>query len=93
MKKLLLATAIGLASTSSFASIETKDWYDEASSKAKQFVKDNIVLDFYASPSGTGFIKDSQVADYIDLAHERGITGASATIAAPNTPNLLAFKS
>ncbi|NOH33862.1 dipeptidase [Vibrio chagasii] len=93
MKKLLLATAIGLASTSSFASIETKDWYDEASPKAKQFVKDNIVLEFYASPSGTGFIKDSQVADYIDLAHARGITGASATIAAPNTPNLLAFKS
>ncbi|MFM2587688.1 dipeptidase [Vibrio sp. TBV020] len=93
MKKLLLATAIGLASTSAFASIETKDWYDEASPKAKQFVKDTIVLDFYASPSGTGFTTDSQVADYIDLAHKRGITGASATIAAPNTPNLLAFKS
>lgn len=93
MKKLLLATAIGLASTSVFASIETKDWYDEASPKAKQFVKDTIVLDFYASPSGTGWDKDSEVAQYIDLAHERGITGASVTIAAPHTPNLLAFKS
>ncbi|CAM4221960.1 dipeptidase [Vibrio neonatus] len=93
MKKLLLAVSIASLSATAVASIETKDWYGYASPEAKQFVKDNIVLDFYASPAGTGFSKDSEVAQYIDLAHERGITGASVTIAAPNTPNMLAFKS
>ncbi|GAM59311.1 microsomal dipeptidase [Vibrio ishigakensis] len=92
MKKLVLAVAI-LASTSAFASIETKDWHDQATPEAQQFVMDNIAIDFYASPFQTGWDKDSDVAKYIDLAHSRGITGASITLAAPHTPNWLAFES
>lgn len=93
MKKIFLATIIASLSTTAAASIETKDWYEFASPQAKEFVKDNLVLDFYASPSAVGFTADSEVAQYIDLAHERGVTGASVTIAAPHTPNMLAFKS
>ncbi|WP_076543303.1 dipeptidase [Shewanella sp. UCD-KL21] len=92
MRKLLLATVIASLSMTATASVETKDWYEYASDEAKQYVKDHIVLDFYASPSGTGFTEDSEVAHYIDLAHERGITGASVTIGAPHTPNMEAFK-
>ncbi|GLR74632.1 dipeptidase [Aliivibrio sifiae] len=93
MHKLLLATTIASLSTAATASVETKDWHEFASKDAQKYVADNIVLDFYASPSGTGFTKDSEVANYIDLAHERGITGASVTLGAPHTPNLVAFKS
>jgi membrane dipeptidase len=93
MKKIFLATIIASLSTTAAASIETKDWYEFASPEAKEFVKDNLVLDFYASPSAVGFTADSEVAQYIDLAHKRGVTGASVTIAAPHTPNMLAFKS
>ncbi|MDK9735993.1 membrane dipeptidase [Vibrio sp. D404a] len=93
MRRLLIATAVASLSSAVNASIETKDWHEFASPEAQKYVSDNIVLDFYASPSGTGFTKDSEVAHYIDLAHERGITGASVTLGAPHTPNLLAFKS
>ncbi|MGF1902470.1 dipeptidase [Aliivibrio sifiae] len=93
MKKLLIATLISATTFSAHASIETNDWHQFASKEAQQYVADNIVLDFYASPSGTGFSKDLEVANYIDLAYERGITGASITLGAPHTPNLLAFKS
>ncbi|GAM66585.1 hypothetical protein JCM19236_4037 [Vibrio sp. JCM 19236] len=65
-EKLVLAAAI-LASTSAFASIETKDWHDQATPEAQQFVMDNIAIDFYASPFQTGWDKDSDVAKYIDL--------------------------
>ncbi|MEZ9890376.1 membrane dipeptidase [Vibrio breoganii] len=92
MKKLLLASII-LASTSAFASIETKDWHDQATPKAQQFVVDNVAIDFYASPYQTGWDKDSEVAQYIDLAHQRGITGASITLGAPHTPTWIAFQS
>ncbi|MBW3695498.1 hypothetical protein EK599_07310 [Vibrio sp. T187] len=93
MKKLLLAATIASLSSASYASIETKDWHEFASPEAQQFAKESIVLDFYASPSSVGFTQDSEVAQYIDLAHQRGVTGASVTIAAPHTPNMLAFKS
>ncbi|USD42807.1 membrane dipeptidase [Vibrio sp. SCSIO 43135] len=93
MKKLLLAATIASLSATVNASIETKDWHEFASPEAKAFAKETIVLDFYASPSAVGFTEDSDVAQYIDLAHQRGVTGASVTIAAPHTPNMLAFKS
>ncbi|WP_235610561.1 membrane dipeptidase [Vibrio tasmaniensis] len=93
MKKLILAATIASLSTGVNASIETLDWHEFASPEAQKFAQETIVLDFYASPSAVGFTEDSDVARYIDLAHERGITGASVTIAAPHTPNMLAFKS
>lgn len=92
MKKLMLALTLASFAATSQASVETKDWYPLASAEAKQFVKKTLVLDFYASPSGVGFTENSQVADYIDLAHERGITGASVTLAAPHTPDMQSFK-
>jgi len=80
MKKILLALAISAISTSALASIESKSW--PASDKAQQFVKDNLQIDFYASPYGVGWTKDKQVVDYVKLAHKTGINGASTTIAA-----------
>ena len=59
---------------------ESKTW--EASKKAKKFVKDNIVIDFFASPYGVGWNKSEHLHTYIDRALNTGITGTSATIAA-----------
>lgn len=89
MKKLLLSAAIaGLLATTGVAnaSIETRDWHTTASEKAQKFVKDNVAIDFYASPHKTGWDNNVEVANYIDLAASRGITGASVTLGAPHTP-------
>ncbi|MBT8294604.1 MAG: dipeptidase [Eudoraea sp.] len=59
---------------------ESKTW--EASEKAKMFVKNNIVIDFFASPYGVGWNKSEHLHNYIDRALETGITGTSATLAA-----------
>jgi membrane dipeptidase len=59
---------------------ESKTW--EASKKAKEFVKNNIVIDFFASPYGVGWNKSEHLHNYIDRALETGITGTSATLAA-----------
>ncbi|TRX55683.1 dipeptidase [Thalassomonas sp. M1454] len=88
IKKTLLSACIALGFTASVnASIETRDWHNTASEKAQKFVQDNIAIDFYASPYKTGWDDPIEVANYIDLAASRGITGASVTIAAPHTPN------
>ena len=60
-------------------SIESKTW--PSSDKAKQFVKDTICIDFFASPFGAGWTEDSELHDYISRAMATGITGASMTIA------------
>ena len=60
-------------------SIESKTW--PSSDKAKQFVKDAICIDFFASPFGAGWTEDSELHDYISRAMATGITGASMTIA------------
>ncbi len=87
MKKTILAACLALGFTGYVnASIETIDWHNTASIKAQQFVKDNIALDFYASPYKTGWDNKVEAANYIDLATSRGISGASITIGAPHTP-------
>lgn len=87
MKKILLATCLVSGVVGSVnASVETIDWHNTASAEAQKFVKDNIALDFYAAPYKTGWDNNVEVANYIDLAASRGISGASITIAAPNTP-------
>ena len=58
---------------------ESKTW--EASDKAKQFVKESIVIDFYAPPFGVGWNESSQLHDYMGRALKSGITGASITLA------------
>ncbi len=62
------------------ASNESKTW--PASDKAKQFVKDTIVLEFFAPPKGTGWTEDKHLHDYMDRARGAGITGSSITLAA-----------
>ena len=60
---------------------DNSKWWD-ASEKAKQFVKENIVIDFFASPHGVCWSKPEHLHDYLDRAHQAGVTGASATLAA-----------
>jgi len=87
MKKTLIITSLAFAMAGvANASIETIDWHNTASAKAQQFVKDNIAVDFYASPHKTGWDNNVEVANYIDLAASRGINGSSVTIGAPHTP-------
>lgn len=87
MNKTILVACLTLGFTGYVnASIETIDWHNTASVKAQQFVKENIALDFYAAPFNTGWDKNVEVANYIDLAASRGISGASITIGAPHTP-------
>ncbi|MEP4076302.1 dipeptidase [Haloferula sp.] len=74
------ALATGLLCGSAHASVESKTW--PASDKAKQFVKDTIVIDMFASPHGTGWTKDSHFHDYMNLARGAGITGGEMTLAA-----------
>lgn len=80
MKKTLMAVGLALATAagSVYASDNSKTW--KASAKAKQFVKDSIVIDFFASPYGVGWTKPEHLHDYLDRAHKVGITGASATL-------------
>ena len=60
-------------------SIESKEW--SASNEAKEFVKQSIVLDFFASPFGTGWTKPAELLDYLARARAAGVTGHSMTIA------------
>lgn len=62
------------------ASIESKIW--PASDKAKQFVKDTIVIGMLASPYGTGWAEYKQLHDYFELARDNGVTGHEMTLTA-----------
>ena len=59
---------------------ESKTW--PASDKARQFVKDNIVIGFFASPWGTGWTEDKHLHDYLQRSRDAGITGHDMTLAA-----------
>lgn len=81
MKKLLSTlTACGLVLGSATASEESKTW--PASDKAKIYVKDTIVVGFFASPYGTGWTKNQHLHDYTARSRGAGITGHSMTVAA-----------
>ena len=81
MKKLLIAMMTFLILTGlSHASLESKTW--PASDKAKQFVKDTIVIGFFASPYGTGWTEDKHLHDYLQRSRRAGITGHDMTLAA-----------
>lgn len=62
------------------ASLESKTW--SASEKAKQFVKDSVVIGFLASPYGTGWTKDEHLHEYLQRSRDAGITGHDMTLAA-----------
>lgn len=86
----IVAMVIILAiSASAFASLEAKSW--PASDKAKQFVKDTIVIGMLASPYGTGWTKNEQLLTYFQEARDAGITGHEMTLTAAsmNWDNLM----
>lgn len=81
MKPSLYACVLTLfMATGVFASEESKTW--DASDKAKQFVKESIVIGMLASPYGTGWTAYKQLHDYFGRARENGITGHEMTVAA-----------
>ena len=81
MRKTLLAIALSIAaSTAAQASLDAKFW--PASDKAKQFVKDTVVIGMLASPYGVGWSKNEQLLDYFEEARGAGITGHDVTVAA-----------
>ncbi|MBE9563671.1 MAG: dipeptidase, partial [Proteobacteria bacterium] len=81
MKKLLLALVIAMTVASTgHASLAAKHW--PASDKAKQFVKDTIVIGMLASPYGTGWSKNEQLLTYFKEARDAGITGHEMTLPA-----------
>ena len=81
MKKLVIAImAVILMTGVCQASIESKTW--PASEKAKQFVKDTIVIGFLASPYGAGWTKNKQLLDYFEESRNAGITGHEMTLTA-----------
>ena len=67
-------------SNTAFASLASKKW--PASDKAKQFVKDNIVIGMMASPYGTGWTKNEQLLEYYRESREAGVTGHEITLTA-----------
>ena len=69
-----------LAPVVASASLETKTW--PASDEAKQFVKDTIVIGFFASPYGAGWTEDAHLQDYLQRARDAGITGHDMTLTA-----------
>ncbi len=71
------------------ASLDAKKW--PASKKAKQFVKDTVVIGMMASPYGTGWTRNEQLLSYYQEAREAGITGHEITLAAAsmNWDNLM----
>lgn len=82
-KRIWIVSFIGfflLLPPASFASEESKTW--PASDKAKQFVKETIVIGFFASPHGTGWTKPKHLHDYTQRSRDAGITGHDMTLAA-----------
>jgi len=81
MKKLLTLLLVSLIFSSICqASLVAKKW--PASDKAKQFVKDTIVIGMLAAPYGTGWTKNEQLLTYFQEARDAGITGHEMTLTA-----------
>jgi len=81
MKKVLLAIFATLfVTTTCYASLESKKW--PASKKARQFVKDTVVIGFLASPYGAGWTKNKQLLDYFEESRKAGITAHDMTLTA-----------
>jgi len=78
MRKLTILILMLVLSVAVEASDNSKSW--DASDKAKQFVKDTIVIDMFASPHGVGWTEPADMHDYLERAWEAGITGVSATL-------------
>ncbi|WP_282124195.1 dipeptidase [Algibacter mikhailovii] len=78
---LTLMSIVCIAATAfSPMSEESKVW--EATDKAKKFVKETIIIGFFASPYEAGWTEDSHLHDYLNRSRATGITGHDMTIAA-----------
>lgn len=80
MKSFFFSIATLLLVGVSHASLESKTW--PASDKARQFVKDTVVIGFLASPYGAGWTKNKQLLDYFEESRNAGITGHDMTLTA-----------
>ena len=81
MKKILTAVILmAIMTVPCHASLVAKKW--PASDKAREFVKDTIVIGMLASPYGTGWTKNEQLLTYFKEAREAGITGHEMTLPA-----------
>jgi membrane dipeptidase len=67
-------------STHVLAGLDAKLW--PASDKAKQFIKENVVIGMLASPYGAGWTDDKQLTEYFNESRAAGITGHAITLAA-----------
>lgn len=74
---LVLSSIVALSAN---ASLESKTW--PASEKARQFVKDTVVIGFLASPYGAGWTENSQLLDYFEESRNAGITAHDMTLTA-----------
>ena len=85
----LVTAMIITSSSTAVASLAAKKW--PASDKAKQFVKETIVIGMLASPYGTGWTKNEQLLTYFKEARDAGITGHEMTLTAAsmNWENLI----
>ena len=86
---ILISATLTLASASAMASLAAKHW--PASDKAKQFVKDTVVIGMLASPYGTGWTENEQLLTYFQEARNAGVTGHEMTLTAAsmNWDNLM----
>jgi len=76
-----LALFLGMVfALNAHASLEGKTW--PASEKAKQFVKESVVIGFLASPYGAGWTENKQLLDYFEESRDAGITGHEMTLTA-----------
>ena len=81
MTRIFAALLMALLVTSTaHASLAAKKW--PASDKAKEFVKDTIVIGMLASPYGTGWTENKQLLTYFQEARDAGITGHDMTLTA-----------
>ena len=62
------------------ASLQSKLW--PASDKAKQFIKETLVIGFLASPYGAGWTENQQLLDYFEESRKAGITAHDMTLTA-----------
>lgn len=79
MNKLLVLLLLFLSGFV-YADDQGKNW--PASDKAKQFVKDTVVIGMLASPYGAGWTENKQLLEYFQRARDAGVTGHEMTLTA-----------
>jgi membrane dipeptidase len=76
----LWAICTALLISNAHASLQSKVW--PASEKARQFVRDTVVIGFLASPYGAGWTRNQELLNYFEESRQAGITGHDMTLTA-----------